>query len=207
MQYIHLALNFLKDINGIVATVGFAGMVFIIFAETGLLIGFFLPGDSLLLAAGLYSIKSGWNVWALGASLTIAAIVGDAVGYAIGRKAGPLLYERKESFFFRRSHLLKAKEFYEKHGGKTIILARFIPIVRTFAPTVAGIANMGYRHFVIFNAVGGFLWIWSFLLAGYFLGQVIPDLEKNIHYVVLGVIIVSVVPLVVKFINDKRRAV
>jgi membrane-associated protein len=206
MGYLHTLFAFLKDINGLIEAVGYAGIVFIVFAETGLLIGFFLPGDSLLLASGLFALKSDWNVWALGAALSFAAILGDAVGFAIGRNAGPLLYERKETFFFRRSHLLKAKQFYDDHGGKTIILARFIPIVRTFAPTVAGVAGMNYKHFAAFNIVGGLAWVWSFLLAGYFLGKVVPNLDKNLHYIVLGVIVVSVVPIAVKVLKDMRRS-
>jgi membrane-associated protein len=196
--WIDTGLMYLKDLQLLVQTAGYVGLTSIIFAETGLLIGFFLPGDSLLIAAGLFAARGDLSVPILGVLLSLAAIIGDAVGYWIGRKSGALLYNRPDSFFFRKSHLNAAKEFYEEHGGKTIIFARFIPIIRTFAPTVAGAANMPFAKFWMFNIVGGLFWIWSLLLAGYYLGRTIPNIEKNIHAIVLIVMIVSVLPIGIK---------
>ena len=182
------------NVPELIRLVGFYGLIAIVFAETGLLIGFFLPGDSLLITAGLFAARGDFNVWMLGTVLTIAAIVGDATGYAIGRRTGRALYNRPDSFLFRREHLRITHEYYEKHGGKTIIIARFIPILRTFAPMVAGVAEMGYTRFATYNVVGAFLWVWSMLLGGYALGNMVPDIEKRIHYVVAVVIAVSLIP-------------
>src|SRR5688572_16509349 len=165
----------------------------IIFAETGLLLGFFLPGDTLLVMTGLLChagvIQMG--IIELNLILIVAAVTGDALGYYIGKKAGSKLYERPDSKLFKREHLLKTKSFYDKHGGKTIILARFIPIIRTFAPTVAGTVGMEYKKFAMFNIIGGVLWIASTTLLGYFLGATIPGIEKYLHYAIFAVIIVS----------------
>lgn len=210
-EFILLALHWLKDPQALVAVVGYSGMAAIIFAETGLLLGFFLPGDSLLVAAGLLasrgmSASGALNILWLGALLNFAAVLGDGVGYAIGKAAGPLLYERKQTLFFRRSHLLRAQEFYNQHGGKTIILARFIPIVRTFAPTVAGAAQMPYLRFFLYNFLGGTLWIWSLLLGGFFLGRSIPNIDKYIHLLILAILILSVAPLCIKFLKDRKKS-
>ena len=185
--------------------IGYFGLFLIIFAETGLLIGFFLPGDSLLIAAGIFCFTSGeWNVYLLATLLTIAACSGDACGYLIGRTLGSLLYSRKDSFFFRKKHIKKAHDFYEKHGGKTIILARFIPIIRTFAPTIAGAAEMDYRKFSFYNLIGGVSWIWSLLLTGYFLGKYFGDIILNyIHLIILIIIIISVIPVIVEYLKSK----
>jgi membrane-associated protein len=208
VEGLRTAWSYLQDLQGLVATVGYVGLTAIIFAETGLLVGFFLPGDSLLLAAGLVSARPEMNlhVWTLGGILTAAAIIGDATGYAIGKRAGVFLYERKESFLFRRSHLLRAREFYEEHGGKAIILARFIPIVRTFAPTVAGVAGMGYFKFAVYNVVGALLWIWSFLLGGYYLGRTIPQIDKYLHVIVVFIVFVSVLPIVFKVLKERAKS-
>ena len=182
------------NVPELIRLVGFYGLIAIVFAETGLLIGFFLPGDSLLITAGLFAARGDFNVWMLGTVLTIAAIAGDATGYAIGRRTGRALYNRPDSFLFRREHLRITHEYYEKHGGKTIIIARFIPILRTFAPMVAGVAEMGYTRFATYNVAGAFLWVWSMLLGGYALGNMVPDIEKRIHYVVAVVIAISLIP-------------
>src|SRR5687767_1493467 len=182
------------NIPELIRTVGLIGLIVIVFAETGLLVGFFLPGDSLLITAGLFAARGDFNVWVLVTVLTIAAIVGDATGYAIGKRTGRALYNRPDSFLFRREHLRITHEYYEKHGGKTIIIARFIPILRTFAPMVAGVADMGYRRFATYNVVGAFLWVWGMTLAGYALGNTVPNIEQRIHYVVAGVIFVSLLP-------------
>jgi membrane-associated protein len=188
---------------------GLLGLIVIVFAETGLMIGFFLPGDSLLVTAGLFAAKGDLNIVWLNVSLILAAIVGDAVGYWIGYRTGKALYSRPNSFFFRREHLIKTHEFYEKHGGKTIIIARFMPIFRTFAPVVAGAAEMTYRKFAVFNIVGGILWVMSMTLTGYFLGLAVPDLEKHIHIVVAVVIFLSLLPALIaggKAKLDARKA-
>jgi membrane-associated protein len=185
---------------------GMLGLIVIVFAETGLMIGFFLPGDSLLVTAGLFAAKGDLNIVWLNVSLILAAIVGDAVGYWIGYRAGKALYSRPNSFFFRREHLIATHEFYEKHGGKTIIIARFMPIFRTFAPVVAGAAEMTYRRFAVFNITGGILWVLSMTLTGYFLGLAVPDLEKHIHIVVAVVIFLSLLPAGIAWLKSKLDA-
>jgi len=192
------------NVPELIRLVGFYGLIAIVFAETGLLMGFFLPGDSLLITAGLFAARGDFNVWMLGTVLTIAAIAGDATGYAIGRRTGRALYNRPDSFLFRREHLRITHEYYEKHGGKTIIIARFIPILRTFAPMVAGVAEMGYARFATYNVVGAFLWVWSMLLGGYALGNMVPDIEKRIHYVVAVVIAISLIPPAWAWLRHKR---
>ncbi len=205
LSFIHLLLGYLKDPILIIQTVGYIGLILIVFAETGLLLGFFLPGDSLLIAAGLFAAKGDMSILILLSTLTVAGIIGDGVGFYIGNKLGPLLYQKKDSYFFRRKHLIAAHDFYEKHGGKTIIIARFIPIIRTFAPTVAGAAEMNYFRFAMFNIVGGFLWVWSMLLAGYFLGKSFGDkINDYIHYLIVGVIVISFLPIFIKWMQTKK---
>jgi membrane-associated protein len=186
---------------------GILGLFLVIFAETGLMVGFFLPGDSLLVTAGLFAAKGDLDIVWLNLALIVAAFVGDAVGYWIGWKAGKALYSRPNSFFFRREHLIKTHEFYEKHGGKTIIIARFMPIVRTFAPTVAGAAEMTYRQFAVFNVIGAVGWVTSMTLIGYFLGQMFGSaLERNIHILVAVVIFLSLLPALIAWLNERRKA-
>ena len=204
-------LDFLLG-RGIVLT--YLALIGIIFAETGLAVGFFLPGDSLLVVAGLFAAAGKLNVLILLTTLFVAAVVGDAVGYYSGLKLGPRIFSRQKSMIFRPSHLQKAQEFYEKYGGKTIIIARFVPIVRTFAPIVAGAAQMPYRQFVMFNLLGGFLWVFSMILAGYFLGSVVERafgirLEDHIEKVVIVVVALSLLPPVFEYLKarrEKRRA-
>ena len=198
---IQTLLLWLQNPETLIASVGLVVLTIIIFAETGLLIGFFLPGDSLLFSAGLFAAGGHLDIWSLAWILTIAAILGDATGYWIGRKLGSTLYDRPDSMLFKRKHLDQTREFYEKHGGKTIILARYIPIVRTFAPTVAGVAGMSYRSFAIFNVVGAFLWIWSLLFAGYLLGRTVPGIKDHIHVIVVGIVVLSVLPIVFKWLK------
>ncbi|MCM3873252.1 MAG: VTT domain-containing protein, partial [Pyrinomonadaceae bacterium] len=186
------------------------GLIFIVFAETGLAVGFFLPGDSLLVVAGLFAATGKLNLAILLITLFVAAVVGDAVGYFTGLRLGPRLFKKQKSFFFRPSHLQKAHAFYEKYGGKTIVIARFVPIVRTFAPLVAGAAQMPYRRFVVFNVVGGFLWITTMLLSGYFLGSLLKskfgiDLDEHIEWVVLIVVTLSLLPPVIEYIKSRRE--
>ena len=188
----------------------YVGLVFIVFAETGLAVGFFLPGDSLLVVAGLFAATGKLNVAVLLVALFVAAVVGDAVGYYTGATMGPRLFRRQKSLFFRPSHLQRAHDFYEKYGGKTIIIARFVPIVRTFAPIVAGAAKMPYRKFVVFNVVGGFLWVFSMILAGYYLGTLLRDklginLDEHIEWVVIIVVTLSLMPPVFEYLKSRRE--
>jgi membrane-associated protein len=186
-DFLHLLFS-VEGLKELIQWGGLVGLVAIIFAETGLLIGFFLPGDTLLFTAGLLSAATGEPPLGLMLLLlSIAAIVGDSTGYAIGRRTGPALYSRPNSRFFKQEHLQRAKAFYEKWGGITIVLARFVPVVRTFAPMVAGIAGMQYRRFVAYNVFGGILWIVSVTLVGYFFGQ-IPFVQKHLEKIILGAI-------------------
>jgi membrane-associated protein len=166
----------------------------IVFSETGLLIGFFLPGDSMLFAAGLLASQHVFDVWLLIGALSVAAVVGDAVNYFVGLQMGEYVFERGRLRFVKHSHLMAAKAFYERHGGKAIILARFVPLVRTFTPFVAGVARMSYRQFVLFNVVGGIGWVTSMTLAGYWLGQ-ITWIREHFEMVVIGIVILSVLPI------------
>ena len=186
----------------------------IVFAESGLFFGFFLPGDSLLLTAGLFAYKDVLNLWILLPLLFVAAVLGDNVGYWFGRKTGPPLFKREESLFFRPKNLLAAKAFYEKHGGKTIVLARFMPFIRTFAPIVAGAVEMEYRRFMLFNLVGGLLWAIGVTLAGYFLGNLFEVwfgsaevLDRYFLIIVAVVIILSVLPTALHIWKDNRAAI
>lgn len=191
----------------LVQTAGYVGLTAIIFAETGLLIGFFLPGDSLLVTAGLLATQPqfGLHLWLLGVLLTVAAIVGNSVGYAIGRYTGPRLFTRDDSLLFRKKHLLHAQAFYEKHGGKTLVIARFMPIVRTFVPVVAGFGAMNLRLYTAYNVLGAVLWIWSMLCIGYFLGSTIPGVEDHITQIVLIVIFISLLPGLIAWLRERNR--
>lgn len=194
----------------------YVGLFFIIFAETGLAVGFFLPGDSLLVVAGLFAAAGKLNLAVLMITLFVAAVVGDTVGYFTGRKMGQALFTRPKSRFFNPRHIAKAHAFYEKHGGKTIVMARFVPIVRTFAPIVAGAAEMKYRNFIVYNIFGGLFWIVSMLLAGYFLGGLVEQfmrnvfgiegflLEEHIDKVVVVVVFLSILPIIFEFVKARR---
>jgi membrane-associated protein len=177
----------------------------IVFCETGLVVTPFLPGDSLLFAVGaLASIEgSPISLPMIAALLIIAAITGDAVNYAIGNYLGPMVFSSDRARLLNRRHLQRTHEFYERHGGKTIILARFVPIIRTFAPFVAGIGKMSYRYFAVYNVTGALLWVLSFLLAGYWFGQ-IPAIKRNFHIVILAIIVISVMPMVFEFVRARR---
>ena len=206
-QYFALLLPQLPSLREIVIWGGYIGLFAIIFAETGLLIGFFLPGDSLLVTAGLYAAATGaLDPAMLIAVLSVAAVSGDATGYWIGLRAGHTLYARPQSRFFRRDHLIKTREFYEKYGGITIVLARFMPFARTFAPVVAGIGEMKYRRFALFNVCGGVGWVVSMTLLGYYLGTAIPGIEEKIEYVIAIVIFVSLLPLLVKYTHHRLKS-
>jgi len=195
----------------------YLGLIFIIFAETGLAIGFFLPGDSLLVVAGLFAAAGKLNLWIMLVTLFVAAVVGDAVGYYSGKKMGKAIFSRPKSRFFNPKHLEKAHAFYEKYGGKTIIIARFVPIVRTFAPIVAGAADMTYKNFLAYNIFGGFLWVTSMLLAGYFLGGLVEQLVQNvfgiegfkledhIDKVVIVIVLLSILPMIIEYLKARRE--
>ena len=199
-------LHSIYDVEGLIRSGGPLLVCIIIFVETGLFVGFFLPGDSLLVTAGVFAAAGTIPLrWLLIPGM-LCAIIGDQVGYWIGRGAGASLYKRKESFFFRRSHLERAKRFYEKYGGKTIILARFVPIVRTFCPLVAGAAGMPYSRYVIYDIFGGIVWIGSMVLGGYLLGRSIPNIGQRIHYVIAVVVVVSLIPAVVSVLRERRDA-
>ncbi len=203
MELIQQLFATVYNVPELIRTVGLAGLIVIVFAETGLLVGFFLPGDSLLVTAGLFAARGDLDITTLNLTLIAAAIAGDATGYWIGRRTGQALYSRPDSFFFRREHLRITHQFYERHGGKTIVFARFMPIVRTFAPVVAGVAAMGYRRFAIFNVVGGIVWVTSMTLGGYALGSLIPDIESRIHLVVAVVIGLSLLPPVIAWLRNR----
>ena len=189
----------------LVSTFGLIGVLAIIFAETGLLVGFFLPGDSLLVTAGLLAATTGvFNVWLLGLLLTVSSIIGNTVGYGIGRASGQRLFRREDSLLFNKKHLYRAHEFYERHGGKTVVIARFMPIVRTFVPVVAGMAQMGYRRYTIYNVIGGLGWIWSMLFIGYFLGRYIPGVDQHIETVIVIVVFVSILPGIIGWFRARR---
>ena len=198
----------LRDLPALVQWAGYVGLTLIIFAETGLLVGVFLPGDSLLVTAGLLAADPtfGLNVWWLGAILSVAAVVGDTVGYHVGKVTGPRIFTRQDSLFFHRDHLLRAQAFYDRHGGKTIILARFMPIIRTFAPVVAGVGQMRYRSFVAYNIVGGLLWIWSMLMTGWILARTVPGVAKHVEKIILVVIFLSILPGLIAWFREWRAA-
>ncbi|MCA2969719.1 MAG: VTT domain-containing protein [Acidobacteriaceae bacterium] len=213
---LHTVLEFLKSLtnpDGLMQLLslvfsgwqGYALLFGIVFAETGLLAGFFLPGDSLLFTVGVVAGAGGLNIWAIIGVLIVAAVVGDGVGYLLGRKAGVSVYNRPDSRLFKREHLLRTQAFYEKHGGKTIIYARFVPIVRTFAPFIAGVAQMDYPRFLSFNVFGGIGWVISMTMAGYFLGEV-ELVRRHFEKVIIGIVIVSVLPIVLEYLRGRGRS-
>jgi membrane-associated protein len=187
---------------------GYVGLTAIIFAETGLLVGFFLPGDSLLVTAGLLGSQPqfGLNVFLLGAILTVAAILGNSVGYVIGKYSGPRLFTKDDSLLFKKKHLFAAEAFYAKHGGKTLVIARFMPIVRTFVPVVAGMAKMPFRAYTAYNVLGAVLWVWSMLFIGYFLGRLIPNVDQHIEKVIILVIFLSLLPGIISWLRERSKS-
>ena len=205
MEILRELIHNLHDLDGLIAWAGYTGLFIIVFCETGLLAGFFLPGDSLLVTAGLVASQGKLNIVWLNLLLMAAAVFGDTVGYLIGYHAGPRIFSKDESIFFHKKHLDRTKHFFEKHGGKTIILARFVPIVRTFAPTVAGVGRMSYIRFLSYNVIGGIGWVASMTLIGYTLGRAIPDIEKHLHIVVAVVIILSFLPLVHELRSARKK--
>ncbi|MBI2962474.1 MAG: VTT domain-containing protein [Deltaproteobacteria bacterium] len=205
MDSIVTLLHQIYDVRGIIEWGGLVLLTAIVFTETGLMFGFFLPGDSLLVTAGIFAAAGALDITAVIALLTAAAVSGDQLGYYLGCTVGPRIFNREDSLFFHRRHAERAQRFYDRHGGKTIILARFIPIIRTFAPVVAGVGKMEYRRFVAYNVIGGVSWVWGLTLGGYALGRSVPNIEKNIHLVIAIVIFLSILPGVVEFAKAKLR--
>lgn len=206
-----LAAGGLLDPEKLIDTVGLFGIFVVVFAESGLLVGFFLPGDSLLFTAGFFASEPDSIPVALHLDLLplligcfVAAVAGDQIGYLFGRKVGPALFRRPDSRFFRVENVAKAQQFFDRHGAKTIVLARFVPIVRTFAPIVAGVSRMNYRVFVTFNLVGGFLWAIGVTTLGFFLGQV-DVVEQNLEIAILAVVAASLMPIMFELVKNRRR--
>jgi membrane-associated protein len=218
---------FLKLINPktIIAIGGLYLLIAVIFAETGLLVGFFLPGGSLLFITGLFAsacrkayisgdlsgcefsgLDPQYGLYQILGFVSLAAIVGDSVGYYVGKKAGSTLYNRKDSIFFKKKYLDHTQKFYERHGGKAIVLGRFLPIIRTFAPVVAGVVKLEYKKFIWYNITGGILWVFSMVLAGYFLGQLIPGIDKYLEYFVIGIVVASSIPVIRTYMTERALA-
>jgi membrane-associated protein len=204
VELIGWIIPLIRDPGELIRWGGYPALALIVFLETGALV-FFLPGDSLLVMAGVYAAKGDLSILALNLLLIPMAIAGDATSYTIGRRSGPMLFNRPRSRFFRPEHVLLAKAFYEKHGGKAIILARFMPLVRTFVPVVAGVAQMRYRRFAEFNVIGGAAWVLSMTLLGYGLGNSIPNLDRHIEKVIVVVVLLSVTPGLVEVLRARRR--
>ena len=205
MEFLFEVLTGAQSLDALVRWGGYVVLTVIVFTETGLLIGFFLPGDSLLITAGLVAATGALDIWWLNVLLVAAAIAGDSVGYAIGARIGPRLFTREKSWLFNPRHVVRTREFYARHGAKTIVIARFVPIIRTFAPVVAGVGEMPYRRFLLYNAAGGLGWVLSMTWAGYLLGNVVPNIDRHIHVVVIVVIVLSVIPIGVEIIRERRR--
>ncbi len=194
------------DLKVLIQNIGYAGIFGIVFAESGLFFGCFLPGDSLLFMAGFLASQGFFSMPILLIGCFLAAVLGDNVGYAFGHKFGRKLFQKEDSFFFRKENLLKTEDFYKKHGAKTIVIARFIPIIRTFAPIVAGLAAMEYKTFLRYNLIGGVLWGVGVTSAGYFLGKIIPNAEHYLLPIVIGIVIVSVIPAIIHYCQEKLAA-
>ncbi len=205
MEFLSEFFSKLHHLDQLVAWGGYTVITIIVFCETGLLAGFFLPGDSLLVTAGLVASQGHLDIVWLNVLLIAAAIVGDSVGYMIGRFLGPKIFNKEDSFFFHKKHVERTRHFFERYGGKTIILARFVPIVRTFAPTVAGVGQMSYGKFLSFNVIGGVVWVLSMTSIGYFLGKTVPNIEKHFHWVVIVVIFVSFLPVLFEFVKARKK--
>ena len=199
------AFHFLSDIKGLIQWGGMLLVCCIVFVETGLFLGFFLPGDSLLVTAGIFAAAGHLRLGWLLSLVWICAVAGDQLGYWIGRRAGQALYNKENSFLFKKQHLERAHEFYSRYGGKAVVLARFVPIIRTFASPVAGIARMKYRRFLSYDICGGFLWVWGMILLGYFLGASIPNVDKHIHLVIAVVVFISLLPAIIEAMRQRSE--
>jgi membrane-associated protein len=206
MEWLWDLFHRVYDVEALVRVGGLTVLIAIVFVETGLFVGFFLPGDSLLVTAGLFAASGHLELWSLFLFVSLAAIIGDTVGYAIGASTGPKIFTRENSLFFHKKHLTTTKEFYDRYGGITIIIARFMPIVRTFAPLVAGVGGMQYSRFALYNVMGGVGWVVSMVSIGYVLGRTIPDIDRYIQAVIALVIGLSLLPGIIAFVRSSRRA-
>ncbi|QQG45750.1 MAG: VTT domain-containing protein [Candidatus Sungiibacteriota bacterium] len=192
------------DLALLIRTVGYLGLFGIVFAESGLLLGFFLPGDSLLFTAGLLASQGFLNIFTLIIICFAGAVLGDSFGYAFGKKVGPKIFVKEESFLFRRAHLERARRFYERYGGAAIILARFMPLVRTFAPILAGVGEMRYRTFLFYNIIGGFFWAVGLTLLGFYLGSVMPEVDRYLLPIIGFIVFLSVLPAIIHLVRGER---
>lgn len=192
------------DLITLLKTAGYAGLFGIVFAESGLLLGFFLPGDSLLFTAGFLASQDFFNIWILIIGCFLAAVIGDSVGYTFGKKVGPKIFTREDSLIFRKHNLEHARIFYEKHGGKAVILARFLPIVRTFAPILAGVGVMRYASFLFYNVIGGIMWAIGMPILGFFLGSIIPDVDRYLLPIIVAIVILSILPTFWHIFKEKE---
>ena len=205
LEVVHVLASLSLNPEHLIRTFGTIGLIAIIFAESGLLVGFFLPGDSLLFTAGLLASQGKLNLAVVLLGCFLAAFIGDQVGYAFGKKVGPSIFKRPDSRWFRHENVERAEEFFEHHGSKTIILARFVHIVRTFDPIVAGVSSMRYRTFVFYNVIGAFLWAVGVTLLGYWLGNTVPNIDKYLLPIIFGIIVVSLVPVFVEYRRQKKK--
>jgi len=205
MEWMWELFHRIYDVEGLVRVGGLMALIVIVFVETGLFVGFFLPGDSLLVTAGLFAARGDLDLWRIFLFVSLAAIVGDTLGYTIGARTGPRIFSREDSLLFHKKHLITTKEFYDRYGGITIVLARFMPIVRTFAPLVAGVGGMQYRRFVFYNVFGGIGWVVSMTSLGYLLGRAVPDIDRHIHIVIAIVIFLSLLPGIIKIAREKWK--
>lgn len=204
MHLLHDLIALLRDPGPIIQWGGYPILALIIFLETGAMIAF-LPGDSLLFVAGLYASKGDLNIVVLNVLLSTMAILGDATSYTIGAKVGPRIFSRPKSRLFKPEHVAAAHAFYEKHGGKAIVIARFVPLVRTFVPVIAGVAGMPYRRFATFNVAGGIGWVSSMTLSGFFLGRIFPKLGSHVEKVIIVIVVLSVLPMVFEYLKSRTR--
>jgi membrane-associated protein len=205
LEHVRELLHTIYDVQGLIRWGGLVMVCVIVFVETGLFVGFFLPGDSLLVTAGVFAAAGDLKLSTLLLLVTLCAIAGDQVGYWIGRGTGQALYRREDSLLFKRRHLERARNFYDRYGGKTVILARFMPIIRTFCPPVAGSAGMSYARYVAFDIAGGAIWVGTMILGGYFLGKRVPNIGQNIHWVIAAVVVVSLLPAVIGALRSRNR--
>ena len=193
------------NLTNFIQTAGYLGIFGIVFAESGVLLGLFLPGDTLLFTAGFLASQDIFNYWSLVLIIFLGATMGDSFGYAFGRKVGPAIFKKEESFFFHKNHIEKARVFYEKHGRKTIVLARFTPIIRTLAPVLAGVGKMSYGRFVFYNIIGALIWTFSLVTLGYYLGSLLGNIDYIIFPLILGILFISFMPAVVPILKNKEN--
>ncbi len=205
MEFLYDILAGGHSLDALIRWGGYLLLVAIVFTETGLLVGFFLPGDSLLITAGLVASSGVLNIWWLNLLLIVAAVTGDSVGYAIGARLGPALFTREKSLLFNPRHVERTRDFYARHGARTIVIARFVPIIRTFAPVVAGVGRMEYRRFLFYNVAGGIGWVVSMTWSGYLLGSLIPNISQYVHVIVVIVIVLSCVPILIELQRARGR--